>query len=190
MQTAVLESLRKYVIDEKTKTRCEKFSKDVTETTKDNYFNRNQYNIEKLQKDHYYGKLGEIGVLSYLREEKFLIKKSVDFKLYSKNRKNFDADIVTEDGKNFHVKTQHYESANMFQTSWMFEKTDPLVAKPTDNDYIAFCMINKGNLLGELVVEVLRIIKAKDIIFGDPVKNLPSKTCIYWDFNKHLKNFM
>lgn len=140
------------------------FAEQCYETNKDEYHNRNQFNKSKIILDIIIGKLGEIGVYNYLTKEKQWLCKYPDFKIYSKENKNFDSDICS-DKYNIHVKSQSLNSAEKFGESWQFQKKDKLTYNPEKNDLIFLTIIS------EKIVEIKKIVLALDIIskYKEPI---------------------
>ena len=97
--------------------------------------------------------MGEIGVYNYLTKEKQWLCKYPDFKIYSKENKNFDSDICS-DKYNIHVKSQSLNSAEKFGESWQFQKKDKLTYNPEKNDLIFLTIIS------EKIVEIKKIVLA------------------------------
>lgn len=86
------------------------------------------------------GALGEIAVAKYLQALGFAVN-DPDFSIYDAKSKSFDCDLT--DGKRlFHVKSQSKKSAKMYGESWLLQRRDPLVNKPTIKDYIIPCVVD------------------------------------------------
>lgn len=144
-----------------------KFASNVISSNLEAYQKRGQVNIKKIFDDIYNGKICEFAVFNFL----MLKGKGCtppDLKIYDKMDKSFDCDLMSRE-KRIHVKSCRSNS-----DSWVFEKNDPLVTNPTDNDYIFLCKTDKNK------VNIIKILKAKDAEYKNPIlKHLTTKVCIY-----------
>ncbi|HCF30393.1 MAG TPA: hypothetical protein DEV81_25065, partial [Cyanobacteria bacterium UBA11049] len=105
---------------------------------------------------------------------KVQITDKVDFSIHKRHRKSFDADIKTTNAK-LHIKSVHY---NRCERSWAFQKADPLVYEPQENEIIVFCVTYLT------YVEILGATKALEVLdfYAPPRKPELSETkqCLYW----------
>lgn len=118
------------------------------------------------------GALGEIAVAKYLQAFGFPVN-DPDFEIYDTKSKSYDCDL-TDGKRKFHVKCQSKDSASKYGKSWLLQRRDPLVNKPTIKDYvipavvdlksntvdiwgvISFKAIVRNNCVGECAVHQLR----------------------------------
>jgi len=80
------------------------------------------------------GALAEIGVYKLLREYGIIVTEP-DFAIHKKGKKTFNADL-TDYTLFFHVKGQSIESSSKYGTSWLMQKTDPIITKPQKCHYL------------------------------------------------------
>ena len=164
--------------------KCQTFAKSIDTSF---YASRNQSNNEKRIKDQYVGKLGEIAVFIYFKENCIEVSEP-DFKIYEKSKKSWDYDLKGKD-INIHVKTQNVEQGKKFGGSFIFEKSDRLIFKDhKENDYVCFVSID----LKENVAEIKSILSLKTLhglnLFKKPkLDYLISKCAIYFSDIRNLK---
>ena len=100
---------------------------------------------------------------------------SPDLNIYNSRNKSFDCDLKSTK-YNFHIKTQTKETAKLFEESWLFQKNDPLVIKPNDNDFFIGTQYDEN----ESEVKILLSKKVKDLKYDSPkLKKLFNKACVY-----------
>jgi hypothetical protein len=103
------------------------------------------------------GAMGDIAVFLMLKK-RYKTVVPPDFTLYGVGEKSYDADIITRN-KNFHVKCQTTRSQQRYGSSWLMQKNDPILAKPTDKDYLVFTNVDieKGEVTihGEWLIKDL-----------------------------------
>lgn len=158
---------------------CYNFAEKCYLTNTDEYSKRNQKNFDKVKKDIAIGKIAEFGVYFIFLEQGITDISIPDISIYNKNKKSFNADL-TCNKINLHIKTQTVDAAKKFGVSWLFQKNDPLVIRPQDNDYFIGTEYNEENF----EVKILLSKKAKDLKYDKPVlEKLFSKTCVYWKNN-------
>ena len=148
---------------------CMLFAKSCVYTNKDEYGRRNQDNTNKIVSDIYNGKLAEIMVHELFRK-KDQKPFPVDFLIYDRFDKSFDADITTKKHK-VHVKSCLGDSP--FPNSWLFQPNDGLVTKPQKDEILALVVLNKDKS------GYCYIIPAAHAVYGDPVKKSLNKKVIY-----------
>ena len=92
------------------------------------------------------GAMGEIAVFLMLKK-RYKTVIPPDFTLYGIGEKSYDADIITRN-KNFHVKCQTTRSKERYGSSWLMQRNDPILSKPTNKDYLVFTNvdIDKGEV--------------------------------------------
>jgi hypothetical protein len=180
-------------INSKHSAKIMRFAEQVSMTTNYSDCNQTNYNLKVYQ--HYIGKLGELAVFLYLRQEGYNITEP-DFKIYQSKDKSWDSDLKIND-LHISIKTQDIESAKRFGLSWTFQhikngrkdftiKENPIVI-PTlyDNFYY-----NKIRII------IFPSIEMKNIKFGEPKKeSLKGKKLVmyaednYNDINKWMNQF-
>jgi hypothetical protein len=167
--------MKKKVISQDIINLCNNFAEKCCLTNVDEYSKRNQKDFNKIKKDIAIGKIAEFGVYFIFLEQGMSNISIPDINVYSSNKKSFDADL--ECNKiNFHIKTQTIDAAKKFENSWLFQKNDPLVLKPQNNDYFIGTQYDEENF----EVKILLSKKAKDLKYNKPVlEKLFSKTCVY-----------
>ena len=137
--------------------KCEEFAEKQIETSHHLYRYRGEKNMEKMKEDIKIGKMGELGVYTYLKEHGYDPKKP-DFKVYKNRNKSFDADILTICGKKIHVKSQGEQSVKRYGASWLLQKEDKITKFPTKDDFIVMCKVYGRE------VEILGAIEVKDLL--------------------------
>jgi len=121
---------------------CRIFADYVIDTNESVYRLRGGGNRDKLIEDIYSGKVMECRVFNKL-EEDGLKPSPIDFSIYSKRRKTFDADTSARiDGVvwKYHVKSCKHSSK--YPNSWLFQKQDKMLKKP-DKDALVLCVIKE-----------------------------------------------
>lgn len=86
------------------------------------------------------GAMAEIAVFLVLKK-KYKSVSPPDFEIYSTKNKSYDADLRTRN-KNYHIKSQTAESRSRYGASWLMQRNDPILAAPTDKDYLIFTNTN------------------------------------------------
>lgn len=166
---------------------CWKFANECVDTNLNMYNRRNQKNRNKIMNDIYFGKLAEYGVYKYLRMLKHHCTEP-DTEIYKARKKSYDADLKVDHKFDIHVKTQTLVQAEKYGVSWMFQKRDPLIKEPKDNDFIFLTLLDTRsgsfNLLG--VANALHI----QDLYGDPkIEWLNTKKTLYYiDIKDELKD--
>lgn len=152
---------------------CLEFAHLIYNSNKQEYARRNQSNKEKVINDIANGKYAECLVFDFLLSNK---KKEdhiapVDFMLYPKEHKSYDADIKFNDIQ-IHVKS--CLSSSNYPASWVFQPNDQLTISPSDKDYIALVRQDKE-------CSFIYLLKAKDIVgfYRDPIKKTLKKKVLY-----------
>lgn len=154
---------------------CEHFAEKCHITNIDAYYNRNQKNSTKIKRDVFIGKVAEFGVYYILLEHGIPDITFPDINIYQSNKKSFICDLKTNKN-NLHIKTQTKEFSKTFGESWLFQKTDPVVSNPSDNDYFVGTQFDEDHS----EVNILLYKKIKDLKFDKPILDkLYNKTCVY-----------
>lgn len=112
---------------------CNHFAELTYLSNLDEYARRGQNNPDKIKLDIAQGKAAEFAAMYYLIEEGHGKVSIPDTTLHRK--KSFDPDLTTS-RYNIHVKSQSQESYSKYGKSFLFQKKDPLVVNPKDNDRI------------------------------------------------------
>lgn len=175
--------MKKYLLKPATKEQkeiCRKFALDCVDTNKGEYARRNQNNRDKIIKDIEYGKLAEFMVYNFYTEVGLELEEP-DVKIYGKKKKSFDADLKIRNS-NLHVKSCLNNSN--YPNSWMFQKNDPLVISPNNNDFIAFCVLTPMG-------GYFYLVNGDQVPYGVPVleRLRDTKVCVYEEtlFNAEIK---
>lgn len=108
-----------FVISQQTVDKCFKFAKESVSSSEDKYANRNQFDIDKIIKDIRNGKIAEEQTFLHLKNKYNSLTKP-DYNIYDKYNKNWDPDLKCNEFK-LAVKSQDYDSALIFGTSWVFQ---------------------------------------------------------------------
>lgn len=149
---------------------CRLFAKHVLETNEAVYKQRGSESNEKIEKDIFYGRLAECMVYNYILSTGRQTS-APDFTIFDGNGKTFLADL-TDAKWQYHVKTCDDESS--FPNSWLFQKHDPLVKDPQDNDLLCLCVLKKGS-------SYMYFGKANEVKFEEPKLDRikPTKVAVY-----------
>jgi hypothetical protein len=110
----------------------------------------------KIHSDLLAGIIGEYGAYEYLKSIGIAVKKP-DLALYTVGKKSFNADLAGESVK-FHVKSQTSESVRRYGHSWVLQKTDPMLSKPSSTEYLLFTEVS-GN-----EITILGIANVKEMV--------------------------
>jgi hypothetical protein len=170
----------KVSITERDKQDCREFAEDYADTVSDIYAqDRNQKDITIIVNQAYWAKLAEVAVEREIQRIGVIITEGVDFSIHQRYRKSFDADIKTVNAR-LHVKSVHCDRA---EKSWVFQKTDPVVYEPENDEILVFCITYPS------YVEIVGSCLANDAknFYAPPRKEELSvtKECLY--FNNHPK---
>lgn len=128
----------KYILN-----RVKLFASERMGGSKDLYVYRGEKNLSKMEEDIIIGTLGEYAVFNYLKSLGYKCSRP-DLKIYEKKRKSFDADLTVtrndfnKSKVNVHVKSQSLKSVKRYGQSWLFQRSDSLVANPAKNDIMIF----------------------------------------------------
>ena len=150
---------------------CELFTDYVFSTNEKTYKSRGSSSSDKIKKDIYQGKVAECMVWNYLEMEGRK-PTPIDFTIYEKKRKSFDADICVEDFK-IHVKS--CADWTEYPNSWLFQKQDPLIVDATEKDMLFLCVLTDDRDDYAYVVPAQEAEKEEPIAF--PLKR--SKVAVY-----------
>lgn len=156
---------------------CKEFALARTTDSLSVYKFRGEARRSKILGDILYGALAEYAVHFELPESS-----APDLAIYDKSKKNYSKDLLAGD-KHIHVKSQGVKSAKNYGSSWIFQKTDPLVASPTDQDFLALCLVED-----HLDVRFMGFLPAKKAVFRElkVFKYRGTKTALYLEDVKDL----
>lgn len=136
------------------------------------------------------GALGEMAVYKFLKKAGYKTNKP-DFTIHEVGKKSYSADLVSDCGLHFHVKSQNLESAKRYEPSYLLQRTDSLIKSPQKDHLLVPTIVDLDNsiveiygtipvtkivendLLGECKIEWLR--KTKVAIYLEDLKTLSSK---------------
>ena len=150
---------------------CWEFAHKQLETSRDCYEARGLA-PSRLHSQIMQGKLAEIFVSRYLALHGRFTS-TPDFDIHQKHFKSYDADLKLRE-HDLHVKSCHIDIAKKVGWGWVFQKNDPLVTRPNNNDWIVLVKVYPSNKM-----EIASIINGLDAIYKPPKYNLPSKCVIY-----------
>lgn len=133
------------------------------------------------------GALAEIAVYKLLRKNDIKVGKP-DFAIYSAGDKSFDADL-SDSKRKFHVKGQSVKSAKLYGSSWLMQRTDPIICKPESGNYLVPTNVDLS--LNEVTIFGIYNVKTivdKECIGAPKLEWLArTKVAIY---NDHLEGMM
>ncbi len=120
------------VIDVSLVVKAKNFAKQVTPTIGSpgsGYRDTNQFNLQKIENDHFVSKIGEEAVRIVFEQFGRQVQ-GPDYRIYEGEQKSWDTDIYI-DGFGLAVKTQATSLAKEFRLSWTFQagiyRKDPLL---------------------------------------------------------------
>jgi hypothetical protein len=129
--------MTKVTTTEQQRQTCRDFAESYVETVREIYAaERCQGNVGIILNQAYWAKLAEVAVEEEIQRLGIPILHGVDFAIHQRRQKSFDADIKTTHAR-CHVKSVHHDRP---ETSWAFQKSDPLVYKPEEQDILVFCV--------------------------------------------------
>ncbi len=172
-----MQNQKKFKIPQIIIDQCFKFAEQVVQTTKSYIQKRNQFDQRKLILDHAYGKIGQFAVWKWLKSQGIQCDQP-DRKIT--RAKKFSADLHNNQ-MNFHVKTCSKSSLQKYGLSWMFQKNDPVIKTPNDNDFfVGVILENESDAIYCTIATCKKFINLNHAI-GQPVnKNLITKKAIYY----------
>lgn len=157
----------KITINDYTSRKCSTFAKERIKTSAGLYKYRGETNMDKMVEDVKIGTMAEYAVFNYVKQLGFKCTKP-DLKHYKAKDKSFSADLKADkvfvDEKTLewrdaliHVKSQGTKSAKAYGSSWLFQKQDKIFRGEKDEEFLAFCIVDKRD------VELQAIVKVKDV---------------------------
>ena len=145
-------NVSKYYLD-----KCTDFANKQLETSKNLYAYRGEKNTNKMVEDIIIGKMGEVGVYTYLKDKGYDVNKP-DFEIYKGRRKSYAADIISDCGIMVHVKSQSVLSRKRYGSSWLFQMNDSLITLPHASEYVILAAVEGRD------VEILASLSAGDMV--------------------------
>jgi len=123
-----------------TKKEIQKAQSFAEERTKDNtlYQRRGGFKVSDIVN----GALGEIAAYKYLKSCNEVVSKP-DFTIHSK--KSYNADLISDKGKHFHVKSQGLDSVEKYGESWLLQRSDPILNCITKKHYLIPSVVDIDN---------------------------------------------
>ncbi len=156
----MINSQIKYIISDEMYIKCKKFAEDSVSSSADKYARRQQFDVEKIKKDIFNGKIGEQGTWNCLSEFYPQLSEP-DYQIYSKHQKSWDVDLKDPSGIKIAVKSQNIDSALSFGDSWVFQFGDgkkdcdqEVFKNPNEDDYVAFNSLNVPKRFGNIMAIV------------------------------------
>lgn len=123
--------------------RATNFANKVIPTV--NYADTNQTNKDKIRKDHFISKIGEIAVQRVFKSLGCKVK-GPDFKIYKGRKKSWDADLQIDE-EDLAVKTQSSYAAEKYGLSWTFQhggsRYDPILSNK--ESWVCFVKFDEPN---------------------------------------------
>lgn len=120
------------VIDASLVVKAKNFAKQVTPTVGSpggGYRDTNQFNLQKIENDHFVSKIGEEAVRIVFEQLGRQVQ-GPDYQIYKEKQKSWDNDLYI-DGLGLAVKTQAASLAKKFGLSWTFQagtyRRDPIL---------------------------------------------------------------
>lgn len=148
-------------------TKAKRFSISVVPTVGSagsGYRDTNQNNLQKIQQDHYVGKVGEEAVRLAFQQFGNVVQ-GPDYTIYLNRQKSWDADLYVN-GIGLAVKTQTAAAARRFGLSWTFQsgthRQDPILNKP--ESWVCFVKFDEQNHQ----CMVYPPYQIKELTFGEP----------------------
>lgn len=117
--------------------KCKDFANQQIEGSRKLYAYRGEKNTDKMNEDIVIGKMVEVAVW---QAYKHLGATKPDFTIYERINKSFAADMMIGE-YTLHVKGQGHKSLMNYGESFLFQKTDPIVRKPTLHDIIVVGLV-------------------------------------------------
>jgi len=119
------------------------------------YVARGESSINKIRQDIVTGAMAEFALWHYL-SDKGLAPSKPDLTIYPQGQKSFAADLTVGD-KHVHVKAQTIDAAKRYGASWLFQKTDKVISLPSENAYMAFCLVRGNEVTIKAIVSTLEL---------------------------------
>lgn len=180
--------------------KCVKYATEVIGTI--NYLqHREQFNKEKILKDHLMGKIAECGVCKWLKDNNIKIISGADYKIYGRGKKSFDHDLTINYKKNIQkVMVKSRPILSKYPPSWIFQYSrkkkgghcdkEVFGAERDNNSLIFFCDVDIDNLIVYIrFICKLELLHSNRMFKNPMLKHLRKyKRCVYArDLKKYSK---
>ncbi len=164
----------KIKITEQHKQDCWEFAEIYVDSVHDIYAkDRKQQDQKIIINQAYWAKLAEVAVEVAIEKSGIPIVDGVDFSIHQRHQKSFDADIKTTNAR-CHVKSVQFDRP---EPSWAFQKSDPVVYEPEDDEVLVFCITHPT------YVEIVGACRADEVLqsYAPPRKAelAATKECLY-----------
>jgi hypothetical protein len=162
--------------------KAKNFAKQVTPTvgsSGNGYRDTNQFNLQKIENDHFVSKIGEEAVRIVFEQCSRKVQ-GPDYQIYAGKQKSWDSDLYV-DGLGLAVKTQATSLAKKFGLSWTFQagsyRKDPIL----NNLEAWVCFVEFNEITRQC--RVYPPYQIKELTFGEPKldKLKGSKKVVYAD---------
>jgi len=155
------------MIDTNLVVKAKNFAKQVTPTIGSaggGYRDTNQFNLQKIENDHFVSKIGEEAVRIVFEQCSQKVE-GPDYQIYAGKQKSWDSDLYV-DGLGLAVKTQATSLAKKFGLSWTFQtgtyRKDPILNN--SNAWVCFVEFNETTRQ----CRVYPPYQIKELTFGEP----------------------
>jgi hypothetical protein len=147
--------------------KAKNFAKQVTPTIGSpgsGYQDTNQFNLQKIENDHFVSKMGEEAVRIVFEQSSRKVQ-GPDYQIYNGKQKSWDSDLYI-DGFGLAVKTQATSLAKKFGLSWTFQagsyRKDPILNNL--DAWVCFVEFNESTRQ----CRVYPPYQIKELTFGEP----------------------
>jgi hypothetical protein len=170
----------KYTATDQQLEQAKQFANERLKLSESLYRIRGEAKVSKMAHDIVVGLLGEYAVQTYLNSLGLNCSEP-DITIHTERQKSFGADLKF-DGGYFHVKSQSVESASKYGASWLFQKEDRTLTLPSENGFMAFCLVNGREVEIKAIVSHLDISECKELLKTPKVyKYQFTKVAVYLD---------
>jgi hypothetical protein len=147
--------------------KAKNFARQVTPTIGSpggGYRDSNQFNLQKIENDHFISKIGEEAVKIVFEQFERQVR-GPDYQIYNGKQKSWDSDLYV-DGLGLAVKTQATSLAQKFGLSWTFQAGSPR-KDPILNNLAAWVCFVEFNEATQRC-RVYPPYQIKELTFGEP----------------------
>lgn len=149
------------------------YARTHVESSKEFYAGRNQSH-DYIFNQILNGKIAEFSAYYFLKEKGYSLSPP-DLKHYEQHEKSHSADLVINNKTHLHVKSITKDSLDKYGVSFLVEKNDSQVRRPTDNNF--YMILIQENFLH---YRVHRFIPSKSIVWKSPInRKLITKLAYY-----------
>jgi hypothetical protein len=175
-------NIQTIAIDTGLAVKAKNFAQQVTPTigsSGNGYRDTNQFNLQKIENDHFISKIGEEAVRITFEQCNRKVQ-GLDYQIYAGKQKSWDSDLYI-DGLGLAVKTQATSLARKFGLSWTFQsgiyRKDPILNNL--GAWVCFVEFNEATHQ----CRVYPPYQIKELTFGEPKldKLKGSKKVVYAD---------